>query len=147
MARVIEGAMVETAHTGAGKKQPATVIGAPEAGPSAVQPSNMTDNTLQLLHALGYIYSTFGQTKRALVLQLIAIRLAPDNAALLRTLAYTFLRDNAPDRTLAVLDRLRALGDGDPALDLLTSRALWAMGERDKARETFNEFLDRREQV
>jgi type III secretion protein Y len=137
--------MLDTVNTDADAEPTTTVSGKPVAAPGAILPCALTDNTLQLLHALGYIYSTFGQTKRALVLQLIAIRLAPDNAALLRTLAYTFLRDNAPDRTLAVLDRLRTLGDDDPALELLTSRALWAKGERNKARDTFSEFLDRRE--
>lgn len=139
--------MDKAANINIDAKPAATVLETSEAAPGTVQSSALTDNTLQLLHALGYIYSTFGQTKRALVLQLIAIRLAPNNVALLRTLAYTFLRDNAPDRTLAVLEHLRALGDDDPALELLSSRALWAKGERNKARDLFSEFLDRRERV
>lgn len=104
----------------------------------------MTDNTLQLLHALGYIYGKHGQTKRALVFQLIAARLAPENTAVLRTLAYTFLTDGAPERALAVIERLRTLQDDDPALDLLQSRALWDTGQEVEARRTFRDFLERR---
>lgn len=87
------------------------------------------ENTLQLLHSLGYIYANHGQTKRALVLQLLASRLEPENRYLLRTLAYTFLNDGAPDRALAVISRLRALEEDDPSLDLLQSRALWLTGQ------------------
>lgn len=139
-------AMIENSQDGDAKRQ-GMALGTQEAGFAAAASGGLTDNTLQLLHSLGYIYGAFGQTKRALVLQLIAVRIAPDNTALLRTLAYTFLRDGAPERTLAVLERLRSLGDDDPALDVLTSRALWAVGREDEAKHIFKEFLDRREQV
>jgi type III secretion protein Y len=106
-----------------------------------------TENTLQLLHALGYIYANYGQTKRALVLQLIASRIAPDDKALLRTLAYTFLSDGAPERALAVIARLQSLDEDDPALALLHSRALWEAGREIEARQMFSEFLDRSRQT
>ena len=109
--------------------------------------SSQSESTMRLLHALGYLYGCHGQTKRALVLQLIAARLAPDDTSILRSLAYTFLMDGAPERALAVIERLRAMEDGDhPALDLLKSRALWAAGREIEARRTFRDFLDRRRQ-
>lgn len=104
------------------------------------------ENTLQLLHSLGFIYANHGQTKRALVLQLLASRIEPENRQLLRTLAYTFLNDGAPDRALAVISRLRALEEDDPSLDLLQSRALWLAGHRAEARRFFQYFIERRRQ-
>jgi type III secretion protein Y len=102
-------------------------------------------NSVQLLHALGYLYAEHGETKRALVLLLIAARLAPDDVGVLRTLAHAFLVDGAPDRTIAVIERLRAMPDADhPVLDLLMSRALWACGRQIEARSSFGDFLDRR---
>jgi type III secretion protein Y len=105
---------------------------------------NKRQNTLQLLHALGFIYANHGQTKRALVLQLLASRLEPENRGVLRTLAYTFLSDGAPDHALAVIARLKALREDDPSLDLLYSRALWEAGQRTEARRVFRTFLQRR---
>lgn len=118
----------------------------PDVGQETALQGGLTDSALQFLHSLGFIYGAYGQTKRALALQLIAVRIAPENTALLRTLAYTFLRDGAADRTMAVLDRLRSLGDNDPALLLLESRALWALGRHAEGRRVFEEFLERREQ-
>jgi type III secretion protein Y len=102
---------------------------------------------VQLLHLLGYLYGQHGETKRGLVLLLIAARLAPDNVGIWRTLAHSFLADGAPDRTIAVIERLRLMDDsGDPALDLLMGRALWACGRRIEARRSFRDFLARRNQ-
>lgn len=101
---------------------------------------------VQLLHVLGYLYSQHGETKRGLVLLLIAARLAPDNVGIWRTLAHSFLADGAPNRTIAVIERLRLMDDSDhPALDLLTGRALWARGRRIEARRSFRDFLARRD--
>jgi type III secretion protein Y len=109
--------------------------------------SAQSENAMRLLHALGYLYGRHGQTKRALVLQLIAARLAPNDASILRSLAYTFLMDGAPDRALAVIERLRGMEDGDhPALDLLKSRALWEAGHEIEARRLFRDFIERRRQ-
>jgi type III secretion protein Y len=105
---------------------------------------NKRENTLQLLHALGFIYANHGQTKRALVLQLLASRIEPENRGVLRTLAYTFLSDGAPEAALAVIARLRSLNDDDPSLDLLHARALWEAGQRAEARRMFRIFLKRR---
>ena len=102
---------------------------------------------VQLLHLLGYLHSQHGATKRGLVLLLIAARLAPDNIGIWRTLAHSFLADGAPSRAIAVIERLRLMGDSDhPALDLLMGRALWACGRRIEARRSFSDFLERRDQ-
>lgn len=137
--------MVELSHNGSGDDS-GTELEVPGASFDTALQGGLTDSTLQFLHSLGFIYGAYGQTKRALALQLIAVRIAPENTALLRTLAYTFLRDGAADRTLAVIDRLRSLGDDDPTLGLLESRALWALGHQAEAKRVFNEFLERRGQ-
>jgi type III secretion protein Y len=99
----------------------------------------------QLMHVLGYLYAHHGQSKRGLVLLLIAARLAPDDVPILRTLAYTFLMDGSPNHALTVLDRLRGMEGADhPVLHLLTGRALWACGRRLEARSAFNDFLELR---
>lgn len=103
-----------------------------------------SENMLQLLHALGHIYDNHGQSKRALVFQLIASRLQPDNRHILRSLACTFLNDGAADKALSVIFRLRALGETDPVLDLLQGRALWRMGSHVEARHMFQQFVERR---
>lgn len=67
---------------------------------------------VQLLHALGYLYCRHGQVKRALVLLLLAGRLAPRDVGVLRTLAYAFICDGAGQSALRVLDHLDTLGEG-----------------------------------
>jgi type III secretion protein Y len=102
---------------------------------------------VQLLHVLGHLYSQHGETKRGIVMLLIAARLAPENAGVWRTLAHSFLVDGAPERALAVIEQLRLKSEtDDPALDLLTARALWASGRRIEARRSFRDFLVRRDQ-
>jgi len=103
-------------------------------------------DSARLLHALGYLHGQHGETKRALVLLLVAARLAPDDVGILRTLAHAFLIDGAPDRAISVIDRLRSMeGADDPTLDLLTGRALWASGRESEARRAFRDFLERRQ--
>lgn len=99
-------------------------------------------DAVELLHLLGYLYGQHGEIKRGIVMLLIAVRLAPDNVAVWRTLAYAFLDDGAPNRAIAVIEHLRGMKDADhPALDLLMSRALWACGRRIEARRCFRDFL------
>jgi type III secretion protein Y len=104
-------------------------------------------DSVQLLHLLGHLYSQHGQTKRGVVLLLIAARLAPENVSVWRTLAHAFLADGAPDRAIMAIGRLRQLSEpDDPALDLLMSRALWASGRPIEARRCFRDFLERSNQ-
>ena len=102
---------------------------------------------VQLLHLLGYLYGQHGETKRGIVMLLIAARLAPDNVGVWRTLAHSFLADGAPHRAIAVIERLRRMKESDhPVFDLLMGRALWACGRRIEARHSFRDFLARRDQ-
>jgi type III secretion protein Y len=106
---------------------------------------NTVAQSVRLLHGLGYQYGRYGQSKRALVLLLIAARLAPDDAAVLRTLAHVLLLDGAPRRAAAVLERLAGLeGAEHPALDLLRSRVLRECGRKDEARDAFRRYVARR---
>lgn len=106
------------------------------------------DSAAQLLHVLGHLYSQHGETKRGIVMLLIAARLAPENVGVWRTLAHSFLADGAPKRAIAVIERLRLANEAPdhPALDLLMGRALWACGRRTEARRFFRVFLARRDQ-
>jgi len=104
--------------------------------------------TVRLLHILGYGYGGHGQTKRAIVLLMIATWLAPDDAPVLRTLAHTFLLDGAPEKALSVIDKLSSLeGDDHPALNLLRSRALRAAGQEEEARQAFFQYIEQRNRM
>jgi type III secretion protein Y len=106
------------------------------------------DGSVQLLHVLGHLYSQHGETKRGIVMLLIAARLDPDNVGVWRTIAHAFLLDRDPKRAIAVIERLRQMDDSDhPALDLLEARALWASGRRIEARRSFRDFLARSNQL
>ena len=102
---------------------------------------------VHLLRLLGHLYSQHGETRRGVVLLLIAARLAPENVGIWRTLAQAFLADGAPERAISAIERLRLMEEGDhPALDLLMARALWARGRPVEARRSFRDFLERRNQ-
>jgi len=102
-------------------------------------------SAVQLLHMLGYLYGQHGDVKRGLVLLLLATRLAPNDVGILRTLVHAFLLDDAPERAITVIERLRSTDEADhPILDLLMGRALWACGRHIEARSSFNDFLKRR---
>jgi type III secretion protein Y len=105
---------------------------------------NDTD-TAELLHVLGYLYTNHGQTQRGLVLLLIAARIAPDHAGILRTLAHALTVSGYGERALAAIERLAALEpDLPPVVQLLRSRALWASGDKLEARRCFREYVDKR---
>jgi type III secretion protein Y len=100
------------------------------------------DDTVQVLHAAGYLYGRHGQSRRAIAMLLIAARLAPDDIGVLRTLAHAFLIDGSPHQAIAVIDRLRSMPGADhPVLDLLASRALWACGREVEARSALRDYL------
>jgi type III secretion protein Y len=107
-------------------------------------------DTAELLHALGYLYTHHGQTQRGLVLLLIAARIAPSDAGVLRTLAYALMEDGYGKRALAVIDRLAGLErleqNISPMLQLLKSRALWVSGDKIEARRCFREYVENRVQ-
>jgi type III secretion protein Y len=105
------------------------------------------NDTAELLHALGYLYTNHGQAQRGLVLLLIAARIAPNDVGILRTLAHALTADGYGQRALAVLDRLAALEqEASPTLQLLRSRALWASGDKIEARRCFRQYVETKDQ-
>ena len=105
------------------------------------------DNTpVELLWLLGHLYSQHGESRRGIVMLLIAAQLAPDHIGVWRTLAEAFLSGGIPERAVSTIKRLRLMEEGaaDPVLDLLMARALWACGEPAEARRYLREFLQRR---
>lgn len=106
------------------------------------------DQTVELLRTLGHLYARHGQSKRGLVLLLIAARLAPNDEGVLRILADTFLIDRSAQGAISVIERLQSMDGADhPALDLLRSHALWLSGEESEARRTFRNVLARRNEA
>jgi len=102
-------------------------------------------DTAELLHALGYLYTHHGQTQRGLVLLLIAVRIAPDDVGILRTLAHALTTNGYGERALAAIDRLAALEPSfPPPMYLLKSRALWACGDKVQARRCFRDYVEKR---
>jgi type III secretion protein Y len=99
----------------------------------------------ELLHTLGYLYSQHGKDKRGLALLLIAARVAPNDAGVMRTLAASFVANGAGDRALAAIDRVAELeGAVSPTLTLLRARALWESGRRIEARAAFRDYVAER---
>lgn len=98
----------------------------------------------RLLQELGNIYRRAGQTKRALVLLLLANQIQPGNPTLLRHLALAFTAVGDGERALAALDALEALQGPAPGLLLLRSRALLQAGRRDEARQLFRRYIAER---
>lgn len=99
----------------------------------------------KLLHGLGVIYLRVGQTQRALGLLLLAMRIQPEDVALLRQLALAFTASGDGERAVAALDRLSALEGDSTGLLLLRSRALLRAGRGDEARQLFRRYLSQRQ--
>ena len=101
---------------------------------------------VELLWLLGHLYTQHGETRRGIVLLLIAAQIAPDHVGVWRTLAEAFLAGGIPERAISAIKRLRLMEDGaNPVLDLLMARALWASGQPAEARRYLREFLEKRD--
>ncbi|MFQ3786223.1 hypothetical protein [Halomonas sp. A29] len=98
----------------------------------------------ELLHMMGHLYLKSSETKRGLVLLLIAAHIAPDHAGILHTLVRAFIAVGDTPRALEAIDRLERLQGASPGLTLLQSRALWVAGQKDEARRLFRDYLQRR---
>jgi type III secretion protein Y len=111
-------------------------------------PLNRMDRDQQdavaLLKGMGDLYRRGGQSRRGLVMLLIAVHLSPDDPALLHSLATAFTDDGQAERALGALDRLKDLEGESPGLLLLRSRALWRVGRQDDARRCFKDYLTAR---
>lgn len=99
---------------------------------------------VELLKGLGDLYRRSGQSQRALVMFLIATRLAPYDSALLRNLAIAFTDSGQVGRALVALDRLQECEGESPGLLLLRSRALWNGARKEEARQCFKRYLTAR---
>lgn len=107
----------------------------------------MTPDQQDLLKALAFLYLRHGQNRRALTLALLAAKHAPDDVGVLRTLAYAFIANNAPEEALEVIERLEArdFAEGaDQGRRLLKARALLHAGRRVEARNVFKQFVEAR---
>lgn len=107
----------------------------------------MTPEQQDLLQALAFLYLRHGQNRRALTLILMAARHAPDDIGILRTLAYAFVANDAPEEALEVIERLEKLdfaGNADQIRRLLKARALLHAGRRVEAKAVFRQFVEMR---
>ena len=107
----------------------------------------MTSEQQDLLQALAFLYLRHGQNRRALTLILLASRHAPDDVGVLRTLAYAFVANDAPEEALDVIERLEELdfaGGADRTRLLLKARALLHAGRRVEAKAVFRQFVESR---
>lgn len=105
----------------------------------------MTPDQQDLLQALAFLYLRHGQNRRALTLILLAARHAPDDVGVLRTLAYAFVANDAPEEALDVIERLEKLdfaGGADEMRRLLKARALLHAGRRVEAKAVFRQFVE-----
>lgn len=107
----------------------------------------MTPDQQDLLQALAFLYLRHGQNRRALTLILLAARDAPDDVGILRTLAYAFVANDAPEEALDVIERLEKLdfgSDSERTRRLLKARALLHAGRRVEAKAVFRQFVGMR---
>jgi len=107
----------------------------------------MTPEQKDLLHALAFLYLRHGQNRRALSLMMLAARRVPNDPGLMRTLAFSFIVNDAAEEALEVIDRLEQI-DREPAAGpmhwLLKARALLHAGRPDEAKALFRQFVDAR---
>jgi type III secretion protein Y len=95
----------------------------------------------QWLQVRGDLYSRAGQPQRGLAMLLLAVRLAPTQPSILRTLIGGFLAAGDGRRALLAIDQL-ALLEGEKAdHQLLRSRAFWMLNRREDARDCFHRYL------
>lgn len=95
------------------------------------------------LHVRGGLYSRAGNFKQSMACLLVAIQLAPDNKAVLRTLAAIFLKVQDGHRAMKAIDRLSQLEGDLPIHDLMRSHALWLQGSKADAKTVFNQYVSR----
>lgn len=95
------------------------------------------------LHVRGGLYSRAGNFKQSMACLLVAIQLAPNNKAVLRTLAAIFLKVQDGQRALKAIERLSQLEGDMPIHDLMRSHALWLQGSETEAKEMFRQYVSK----
>lgn len=94
----------------------------------------MSEKTIEFLRLLGYLYLRHGQHDKAMrVLEALRVT-RPRDRWVLRTFAYALLQAGRHARCLEQLESLPADQSPDLGVELMRSRALWALGRGDEAR-------------
>lgn len=102
-------------------------------------------DSVEFLHGLGYLYCRAGQQERGLVFLLLAAKIAPNETAILRSLAEVFVETQSATRALAAINRIEDIEGGtSPDLTLLKARTQWLRGEHEEASKTFRDYLRQR---
>jgi len=95
-------------------------------------------------NALGYTLADRDrQLDEAAALVQAALTQTPDSAAVLDSMGWVLFRQGRLQESLQYLERARELGD-DVEIDLHLGEVQWALGDRDAARATWQEALERR---
>lgn len=92
------------------------------------------------LWVLAYFYLFHGRPAKAAALYAVLDVLAPGDPVVTKSLATALLESGQYDKSLAVLDRLAALGEADESVLLLRARALAAGGHADEAADAVDRF-------
>lgn len=99
-----------------------------------------TDDAVDLVHCLGYIYLRHGQPHRAVIMLIVAAQEQPDRPEILRTLCAALIAARMGQQALGVLERLESLVPDQvqhPMMRLLRARALLLVGRSEVARAAF----------
>lgn len=102
--------------------------------------TDASDDAVDLVHCLGFIYLRHGQPYRAVVLLIVAAQAEPDRPEVLRTLCAALIAAGMGSQALDVLNRLAALlpeHAQHPMMRLMRGRALLLLGRAEEARAAF----------
>lgn len=99
---------------------------------------------LDLLHRLGHLHLKAGNSKKALVLLLVASRISVEHTPLMCSLVEAFISNGQISRALKTIDSLEGSGLETYELELMRSKAYWADGNMVAAREHFDTYVAER---
>jgi hypothetical protein len=102
--------------------------------------TDATDDAIDLMHCLGFVYLRHGQPFRAVVMLIVAAQMQPDRPEVLRTLCGALIAARLGEQALGVLDRLDTLEPEmtrHPMMRLMRARALLLVGRTEEARAAF----------
>lgn len=78
---------------------------------------------------------------------LLAYHINPQSPAILYCLAKAFIDQGQSERALGVINELEKLEDVRQEKEILHSRALWSLGEKEKARRILKGCVESRRNV
>lgn len=102
--------------------------------------TEITDDAVDLVHCLGFIYLRHGQPFRAVVMLIVAAQEQPNRPEILRTLCAALIAARLGQQALGVLDKLDTVVPEEaqhPMMRLMRARALLLLGRTDEARIVF----------